>query len=798
MVTAPFLSPDGIRRWSQMDSVLLKKFREQLTAWIKPRLSSQRLPFQRLESCPEILTEEGYLSPDLVLWINRDSLFAGSMILLPDKADEEACRKGAILAKALGIGHFSIWSAQDVSIWTTAAAQPTRVDTLVLPASSQITPDDFQQALDWLMEQLKILTVTTALASGAYDTYYYANLCSHTLADLAPGLTEGARLAGGQTAADEWVEQAPLSKAWMSLWRLLFLLQQKRLPQSLQPERLEIAMRYALADVAVGPLTWLAHGDTEAPLPEGSAIRLHHLATRLKQLGWPRDQEASRALFSILLGESAKHFGTCSAMPPWDVSQAQLWVACQPSPATAAPPLALVAPRPMLAGWVCLAHHEPKVATEHLAETPPALPAGNAFTCTVAILSDTRPLMKQERALRTLALRQSWPSRRFELPRNTPTWVWDALHLAGMTTEQLSLVLPENWHLAPGIPILWGVLSERYRLAEAAQLDGNTQAVRFTVRTLAAGDIRLHLASGQCSVPVEQLDGHPCGLLHAWLASSPPVAELLKSNRLIGSAINPERIDEAAWGAYLFLHTSLGQHLWHLCCGRTELPADLRRSIQTAVASGVPLPNEAVLCDLGIFVNPESGEIPPGDAIEREFAHIFGSVPPLTDLSSREEADKPGASNRQRISIEDIAAQVFVDGIPRFPGHYLMHHYRPDLKRYEIPGPLHAETIFFDTVRLRAHNPPQTIDVTGTALAEALILASHTAATHLELPADESLVEDLVSRYRSDLTRLWDALISECRRREPRRQNAINLAKRIWQKQGLPPTAIFTSDELYQ
>ena len=57
----------------------------------------------------------------------------------------------------------------------------------------------------------------------------------------------------------------------------------------------------------------------------------------------------------------------------------------------------------------------------------------------------------------------------------------------------------------------------------------------------------------------------------------------------------------------------------------------------------------------------------------------------------------------------------------------------------------------------------------------------------VSLPEDESILEELGLHYRSDLDRLWDNLVRECRLFEPHRQAAIKLAKRIWQRQGLPP-----------
>ena len=779
-----------------MDHHLLKKFREQLTAWIKPRLASQRLPFQRLEACPEVLTEQGRLIPDLVLWINRDSLFAGSVILLPDSLDKETCRTGATIARALGLGHFASWSAREVSIWTASTNEPINLGNFTLPIAAEVTPADFHQALDWLMAQLKLVTVTTAPAPRELDRYYYANLCLQTLEDLAPGLAEGARLAGGQSAADDWVEQAPLSKAWMSLWRLLLLLQYQRLPPSLQPERLETAMRYALADLTVGPLTWLKHQNGEAPLPQTSAIRLHHLASRLKQLGWPHDLDESIDLFNILLNEAAIRLGLAGESPPWEISHAQLRVCYPPSPTEDFAPFSLVAPRPVLAGWVCRTNHGGQDVPLFHAESIPGLPAGQTYASAIAVLLDTRPLLRQEREQRTLALRQSWPSRRFNLPRKTPAWVWDALHLAGMTTEDLSLILPAGWHLAPGITLLWEVLAERYQIAEAAQQSDSSQALRIVCRNKPVDGILMHRASDRFTIPSSSLTGQPAGLLHAWLAAQPSVAELLRRGNLAGGGVSTARFTEIAWGLFLYLHTSLGEYLWQLCTGGAPLPSNRQDSIRTVIDCGIPLPNETILADLALLCDPANGSLPPREDLDRGFSLLFGQLPQLAVQPNPESPDRAPTTHRQRVPSDDITTRVFVDGIPRFPEHYLMDHYRPVLKTFQIPGPLQVAAIFFDTVRLRTDDAEQTIDVTGTAFAEALILASHTGATTLDLPADEALVEKLVGSYRADLARLWDVLVSECRRSEPRRQSAINLAKKIWQKQGLPANDIFNSDVL--
>jgi hypothetical protein len=139
------------------------------------------------------------------------------------------------------------------------------------------------------------------------------------------------------------------------------------------------------------------------------------------------------------------------------------------------------------------------------------------------------------------------------------------------------------------------------------------------------------------------------------------------------------------------------------------------------------------------------------------------------------------------VPTEEIADKVFQDGVPRFPEHYLMHIYRPALIHYDLCGPLEIAEEFFGRISLRTPGHDHIIEVSGKIVAEALLLASYGVETKVSLPEDESLLEELVLHYRSDLKRLWDNLVSECRRVEPHRQAAVRLARRIWQRYGLPP-----------
>ena len=99
-----------------MKADFLPLFRRHLLAWFEARLADGRTPFRRVEERPPLLTEGGAL-PDLVLWINRDSLLAGALILIPEKPDPGTLRQGAITAAALGLTQFITWEAQAVNLW---------------------------------------------------------------------------------------------------------------------------------------------------------------------------------------------------------------------------------------------------------------------------------------------------------------------------------------------------------------------------------------------------------------------------------------------------------------------------------------------------------------------------------------------------------------------------------------------------------------------------------------------------------------------------------------------------------
>ena len=72
-----------------MNQPELQQFAQQLATWTELIIENGRTPFRRVDLYPEIHTAQGILQPPLVFWINRQSMMAGGILLLPELNLEE-------------------------------------------------------------------------------------------------------------------------------------------------------------------------------------------------------------------------------------------------------------------------------------------------------------------------------------------------------------------------------------------------------------------------------------------------------------------------------------------------------------------------------------------------------------------------------------------------------------------------------------------------------------------------------------------------------------------------------------
>jgi hypothetical protein len=88
---------------------------------------------------------------------------------------------------------------------------------------------------------------------------------------------------------------------------------------------------------------------------------------------------------------------------------------------------------------------------------------------------------------------------------------------------------------------------------------------------------------------------------------------------------------------------------------------------------------------------------------------------------------------------------------------------------------------------LTLYDPQGTaVEVEGKETARALVLASCDGRTHIALPCDRQLTEEILERYLTDLRNLHRALVQQAHRRiaEPRAANAM--VERVWASLPIP------------
>jgi hypothetical protein len=405
----------------------------------------------------------------------------------------------------------------------------------------------------------------------------------------------------------------------------------------------------------------------------------------------------------------------------------------------------------------------------------------------VAILSSKHIPTRKERDAKLVMLRKAWPNRRFELSKKSPTWLLDALYLAGIVTDGLTIILPSGWHKAPDISALWEILLDRYQLTDIEVMGQGSQALALKKASSPLSMTNVHRDDFTFQIKTDDISSAP-GSTQFWLQADPAITTFLLHKNLGGQDI--QWSDALRWGAYLYLNTKLGKYIWALCTAKTDIPGPAH--IEASILScGIPIPDEMTLLDLSLSGSPIDQEIPPKENLEQDFTGIFGLYPEIPAVDEQAAPETPKTQRKSQKVIERISEDVFIDGIPRFPEHYLMHIYRPELAVYELDGPLKYAEEFFDKITLQSVHGKYTLEVSGKMLADALIMASWGGHKEVELPENRGLLEDILYKYRNDLKCLWDTLNRECRKIEPQRQAAIKMARKIWSKQGLPPESLF-------
>jgi hypothetical protein len=778
----------------------LRQFSRQLARWAEDLLLRSRSPLRKIDLSPEVSTARGPLHPDLVIWVNRDSCMAGGVILVPAQETADTEDQGRHCALALGLRHFVVWGAREITFWEVGPTELTRHKQFPAPPRGSEAAG-FRLTLATVLEELKYLTVAGAIAPDDLSPHYFVNLCQGALEDTAAALTELMRMARSENCPGtdgSSPERQSRNKALLTLVRLAALLHFDQLPAKAQPEGLERAMLFALDTLPERLRNALLPGDNELPLPLEAAVRFHHLLRRLTQLGGCEDRPRLTRLLEQLLARHQQELGLVTLTPGFPRTAGPRLVVN----ARGIPPcngdLEVAAPS-ALAFSALLRHLQGQPEASVQVWDPFLLPGDQAPRVVVAALLAPFSVPARERATLHAKLRLSWPTRRFRLPPTLPRWGWELLHLVGLAAADAQLLLrtPGNWFAAPFAQSLLDVLLGECSIREIRRVDSG--GLDLLLIKDGGYDIPLLVSTPEGSRTFEGglLRTAPASLWALAVGLCAPLWELLE-NRLLRPVTADDWPQELESGVVLFAHSTLGLALWQVLGLGQPLP-DRERLPAILKLRHFPLPKREMLAHLQRLALEHPRELPSQSCIDAELAPWFSPPPPRP--AQPEPAAAPPAMLKKDVEVPDYAflkevlqREVFQDGVPVFPEHYLFTHFRPRLQEYRFTPPLLRGEQFFGQVTLK-DQAGQSLQTPTLEMAQALELISDMGRQGVSLPTDPLVLEDILDRYLHDLRTLHRALQRRVHALVADPRQAQRISRRLWSDLGLPGPEAFLSHE---
>lgn len=446
----------------------LEQFAWQLKIWAQDIIDHGRTPFRRVDCLPTIVTVDGIANPPLVLWINRQSMMAGGIILLPEKNLADELQLGKNCADALGLSHFVTWETEQVRLWHSSNGAISEEKCFPLPGTDH--PDFFRHLLRDLIDALKIPAVTGAIAQDKLSPHYFHNLFNIAEELALPALTDSFRSQRAEesegVAFD--VDQRAFEANRLLLLKILITLRFGLLPATLLPEDLGTVVAAALQHAPEPFNTTLSYHWEGAPttLPGETAVCYHHLLLRLQQLRWilplQRIQQNLRNLLALWYRDSANdQMEDCE----------MLLYPC--APATGTNLRAILSDSPLLLAGTAVARDlaglpQPAFFYSSLMSlTPENICRGSLM----ARLLSPIPISSSERSLFGARLRTSWPHRNFKILTDQPRWKWQLIHLIGIChpQQQVHIECPLALVEISADDPIWSLLCEHFHLREVVK-----------------------------------------------------------------------------------------------------------------------------------------------------------------------------------------------------------------------------------------------------------------------------------------------------------------------------------------
>lgn len=759
----------------------LQKFTRQLAAWTEVVIDNGRTPFRKVTVYTPLQTGQGLLNPPLIFWINRQSMMAGGLLLLPERDLEEELARGRSCAEALALRHFVTWETDRIRIWQLEKQQISQYREINIGPVDH--PDRFRQLLNELLETIKLLAVLGAVPAAELSVHYLHNLFLTTLELSFPALLDSCRSlrALDNVHSPDDAKQQATEINRLILLQLLALLWHRKLPKTILPEKLNRAIQLSLPELPPPLQQGLAKTLTTDPLelPHESSVCFHHLLLRLRQLSW--DQPHERASHSLRLLIENWYPQDTSPQPP--------------APVQVYPPGTVSAREVRQVLFSSAVQLAAQALLDDLLQQPGRqLYFGNLFQfgaaplpgdVIVARLLDRRRPTRDERHQYAALLRTSWPNRRFRISGDRPLWLWEILHLLGLCAaqQQLLLTLVPKALRTPASDPFWTLLREHFRIDAIQQLADGSLLLKVCRDEGSEQAITISTAeSSRRATPVARIAPLRAQILLA-LALPDQLFSLIDNEFIWPDEETAGSIPPA--GLAYYAQSRLGRLTWELICDG-PLPDAVGELRHQLVETGWPVPDPKLLTELEKRLQ-NSGLT--AQASPDQLLAEFWQCPAVATVAMAASRPAPTYSGKRAVADKDlkreILAQLSAEGIPVFPEQYLYFLEAPEMSRYCMTPPLHKVSEFLGQFEL-CDAAGRIIQGYGDELAEVLLLCGELGRQEVDLPAAREQLTLLLDHYYQDLRNLLKQLKQLCHSRLESKAAARKMAHKIWKDLPLP------------
>ena len=764
----------------------LQQFAQQLATWTDEIIEHGRTPFRRVDTYPSIDTEQGVIQPPLVFWINRQSMMAGGVLLLPENNLEIELERGRNCASALGLCHFITWETDRVRIWKIEKNSSSELQSF--PLDNPKHPETFRYLLTDILDALKLLAVIGAIPATDLSPWYFNNLFQITLQQALPPLVKAYRCQRSET--DEQllvdVDRCANEANRVLLLQVLSMLWFNEFPETVLPEKMERTIELsllALPDSIQQPLL-LKTTIKPPPIPLETIVCFYHLLLRLRQLSWNQPVERAKASIQRLT---------------------EYWHQNKPEKVESAATYIYPVTPPLNTTTVTLLSDSPSfLATTALLREISALPQnqlvfGNVFQFDRESLP-TQPVLGRllthsgiaasKRREYTAKLRISWPNRHLKIKSGQPLWLWELVHLLGLCHQDQSLCLeiPIDLLIKSEYTLAWSLLYENFNFQQLWSQSDKVIKLSIIRGKKTTQSFLLQLPDGARKIS-PTIDSARCRKQILLALTLPPdIYKLLGEELLWPTA---EKIpDDHLPGWKIYSQSRLYEQLQNILQDRTTQSNSVTPT--SNVHTDIPYPEPLILSELENF-----GQTILAECQSKNIDHFLAdllSCPvveniEITGTTKVLKTDTAAIYSRKKVK-ETIAKQLSIHGIPNFPEQYLYFLDQPEMRHYSITPPLKTKSSLLGQFELEDIKG-QIIAGYGAELEQVLLLCSESGKTEIDLPNSRHQLEQLIQYYRKDLRDLYKHLNNICYSQVESSKSARKLTKSTWEKLNLPDPAWF-------